>query len=103
MLGCYSGPLPPLRRIPASLASWRTVIAEARTDLNGLVSWLERERRPVTGLTHNDIFEGNVLVHRGRVSAVLDWEEANIDWQVWDLASSRGRSARMATDSTSGP
>jgi len=28
------------------------------------------------------------LVHRGRVSAVLDWEEANIDRQVWDLASS---------------
>jgi Ser/Thr protein kinase RdoA (MazF antagonist) len=81
-------PLPPLRRIPASLAPWRTVIAQARTDLNGLVSWLERERQPVTGLTHNDIFEGNVLVHRGRVSAVLDWEEANIDWQVWDLASS---------------
>jgi Ser/Thr protein kinase RdoA (MazF antagonist) len=81
-------PLPPLRRIPASLAPWRTVIAQARTDLNRLVSWLERERRPVTGLTHNDIFEGNVLVHRGRVSAVLDWEEANIDWQVWDLASS---------------
>jgi Ser/Thr protein kinase RdoA (MazF antagonist) len=81
-------PLPPLRRIPASLAAWRTVIAQARTDLNRLVTWLERERRPVTGLTHNDIFEGNVLVHRGRVSAVLDWEEASIDWQVWDLASS---------------
>jgi hypothetical protein len=45
------------------------VIAQARTDLNGLVTWLERERRPVTGLTHN-------------------WEEANIDWQVWDVASS---------------
>ena len=26
-------PLPPLRRIPASLAPWRTVIAQARTDL----------------------------------------------------------------------
>jgi Ser/Thr protein kinase RdoA (MazF antagonist) len=56
-------PLPPLHRIPASHAPWRTVIAQARTDLNGLVTWLERERRPVTGLTHNDIFEGNVLVH----------------------------------------
>ena len=29
-------PLPPLRRIPASLEPWRTVIAQARTDLNGL-------------------------------------------------------------------
>jgi Ser/Thr protein kinase RdoA (MazF antagonist) len=41
----------------------------------------------MTGLTHNDIFEGNVLVDRGRVSAVLDWEEADLDWLVWDLAS----------------
>jgi hypothetical protein len=35
-------PLPPLRRIPASLAPWRTVIAQARTDLNEMVTWLER-------------------------------------------------------------
>ena len=28
------------------------------------------------------------MVHQGRVTAVLDWEEAEIDWQVWDLASS---------------
>jgi hypothetical protein len=27
------------------------------------------------------------LVQQGRVTAVLDWEEAEIDWQVWDLAS----------------
>jgi Ser/Thr protein kinase RdoA (MazF antagonist) len=47
----------------------------------------EQQRQPVTGITHNDIFPGNVLVHRGRVSAVLDWEEAELDWQVWDLAS----------------
>lgn len=95
-------PLPPLRRIPASLAPWRTVIAQARTDLNGLVTWLERERRPVTGLTHNDIFEGNVLVHRGRVSAVLDWEEPTSTGRcgIWPAAC--GRSARMATDSTRG-
>jgi Ser/Thr protein kinase RdoA (MazF antagonist) len=25
--------------------------------------------------------------HRGRVSAVSDWEEADLDWLVWDLAS----------------
>jgi Ser/Thr protein kinase RdoA (MazF antagonist) len=80
-------PLPPLGQLPATLAPWETVIARARADLTALVTWLERERRPVTGITHNDIFEGNVLVHEGRVIAVLDWEEANIDWQVWDLAS----------------
>ena len=74
--------------MPAVLDPWQSVIAQARTDLIELVNWLEHERQPVTGLCHNDIFEGNVLVHRGRVSALLDWEEADIDWQVWDLASS---------------
>ncbi len=40
----------------------------------------------MTGLTHNDIFEGNVLVDHGRLSAVLDWEEADVDWQAYDVA-----------------
>jgi Ser/Thr protein kinase RdoA (MazF antagonist) len=81
-------PLPPVRDLPTALAPWQTAIADARAELTDLVRWLERERRPVTGTTHNDIFPGNVLVHQGRVTAVLDWEEAEIDWQVWDLASS---------------
>ena len=81
-------PLPPVREVPAALAPWRTTIVDARAELTRLVGWLEQERRPVTGTTHNDIFPGNVLVHRGRVTAVLDWEEAEIDWQVWDLARS---------------
>jgi Ser/Thr protein kinase RdoA (MazF antagonist) len=80
-------PVPPVRRLPAALAPWQTAVARARAELTDLVRWLERERRPVTGLTHNDIFPGNVLVHQGQVTAVLDWEEAEIDWQVWDLAS----------------
>jgi hypothetical protein len=29
-----------------------------------------------------------VLVHVGHVTALLDWEEADLDWLVWDLASS---------------
>ena len=81
-------PLPPVRQLPTALASWQPAMAGARAELTNLVRWLERERRPVTGLTHNDIFQGNVLVHQGRVTAVLDWEEAEMDWQVWDLASS---------------
>jgi Ser/Thr protein kinase RdoA (MazF antagonist) len=81
-------PLPPVRQLPAALAPWQAAIAAARTEVTTLVRWLEGERRPITGITHNDIFPGNVLVHQGRVTAVLDWEEAAIDWQVWDLASS---------------
>jgi Ser/Thr protein kinase RdoA (MazF antagonist) len=80
-------PLPPLRELPVAFEPWLTLIARARAELTELVDWLEWERRPVTGLTHNDIFEGNVLVHQGRLSAVLDWEEADVDWLVWDLAS----------------
>jgi Ser/Thr protein kinase RdoA (MazF antagonist) len=41
-------PLPPLRRIPASLAAWRTVIAQARTDLNGLPAHCLRPPRAPT-------------------------------------------------------
>jgi len=81
-------PLPPVRQLPTALAPWQTAIGDGRAELTSLVRWLERKRRPVTGITHNDIFPGNVLVHHGQVTAVLDWEEAEIDWQVWDLASS---------------
>ena len=33
------------------------------------------------------MFPGNVLVENGQVTAFLDWEEADVDWLVWDLAS----------------
>jgi Ser/Thr protein kinase RdoA (MazF antagonist) len=80
-------PLPAVGEYPAEFDAWRPLIHRERSNLSRLVEWLERDRRPMTGLTHNDIFGGNVLVHRGRVSAVLDWEEADLDWLVWDLAS----------------
>ena len=45
--------------------------------------------RPLTqGVTHNDIFPGNVLVKDRNVTALLDWEEADCDWLIWDLACS---------------
>jgi Ser/Thr protein kinase RdoA (MazF antagonist) len=80
-------PLPAVGGYPADFDAGRPLIHRERSNLSRLVEWLERGRRPMTGLTHNDIFGGNVLVHRGRVSAVLDWEEADLDWLVWDLAS----------------
>jgi Ser/Thr protein kinase RdoA (MazF antagonist) len=80
-------PLPETGEYPAQFDAWLPLIHRERTNLTRLVEWLERDRQPATGLTHNDIFEGNVLVHAGRVSAVLDWEEADLDWLVWDLAS----------------
>ena len=80
-------PLPTVGDYPPEFDAWQSLMHGERRRLTRLVEWLERSRRPLTGFTHNDIFEGNVLVHHGRLSAVLDWEEADLDWLVWDLAS----------------
>ena len=55
-----------------------------------LISRTSRTRKIAVGVTHNDIFPGNVLLDDGQVTALLDWEEADVDWLVWDLASSIG-------------
>ena len=83
-------PIPPLREMPPTFDRWLGLIAQARTDLIRLVSQIDRSRRPDVGITHNDIFPGNVLVQDGSVTALLDWEEADLDWLVWDLACSMG-------------
>jgi Ser/Thr protein kinase RdoA (MazF antagonist) len=80
-------PLPELGEYPEDIAAHLPELRLARQELSDLIAVVKRERRPMTGLTHNDIFEGNVLVDRGRVSALIDWEEANLDWLVWDVAS----------------
>jgi Ser/Thr protein kinase RdoA (MazF antagonist) len=82
-------PIPPLREMPPRFDSWLDLIAKARTDLIRLVSDINRGTRQLAvGVTHNDIFPGNVLVQNGSVTALLDWEEADVDWLVWDLAMS---------------
>jgi Ser/Thr protein kinase RdoA (MazF antagonist) len=80
-------PLPAVGEYPSEFDAWQPLLHHERRILSRLVERLDRDRRPLMGLTHNDIFEGNVLVRDGRVSAVLDWEEADLDWLVWDLAS----------------
>jgi Ser/Thr protein kinase RdoA (MazF antagonist) len=81
-------PIPPLREMPPIFDRWLGLIAQARTDLIRLVNSIDQTRRPAVGITHNDIFPGNVLVQDGSVTALLDWEEADVDWLVWDLAAS---------------
>jgi Ser/Thr protein kinase RdoA (MazF antagonist) len=74
--------------MPPAFDSWLPLIADARTETVELISRTAGTRSVTVGVTHNDIFPGNVLVHDGQVTALLDWEEADVDWLVWDLASS---------------
>lgn len=41
---------------------------------------------PVEALVHGDYFPGNVLILGARPTALLDWEEAGVDWAALDLA-----------------
>jgi homoserine kinase type II len=79
-------PFPEVRQLPTALARWLPRIREARAAAIDLVRQLSRTGRLRTGITHNDVFPGNILIHDGRVSALLDWEEADVDWLIWDLA-----------------
>ncbi|HJV14885.1 MAG TPA: phosphotransferase, partial [Propionibacteriaceae bacterium] len=83
-------PIPPIRQMPAAFDSWLPLIAQARSDALEVISHIAKTRSVAVGVTHNDIFPGNVLVENAQLTALLDWEEADIDWLVWDLASSIG-------------
>jgi Ser/Thr protein kinase RdoA (MazF antagonist) len=91
-------PIPPVREMPPDFDPWLPLINQARADLIRLISQIDRTRRIAVGVTHNDIFPGNVLVQDGQVTALLDWEEADIDWLVWDLACSTWPSCDAADD-----
>jgi len=53
--------------MPPDFDSWLPLIADARTEAFELISRIASTRQPTVGVTHNDIFPGNVLVHDGRV------------------------------------
>jgi Ser/Thr protein kinase RdoA (MazF antagonist) len=38
------------------------------------------------GVVHGDVYRGNMRVLDGRIVALLDWEEARVDWPAWELA-----------------
>jgi len=90
------GPRPriaPLRRLVwppllVALELWdrRAEIVEARTWAIRLVAEIAATRSPPETLAHGDFFPGNVLVAGGRVTGLVDWEEAHPDWATWDLA-----------------
>ena len=75
----------PGRTVAEPLRAHARQIREARTWAIRLVRGLRR-RRLTTGVIHGDFFRGNVLVAGDRAVGLLDWEEATVDWQAYDLA-----------------
>ena len=73
--------------LPSELAEWLHRLRELRVEAMRFVQDLtESGRALTTGVVHGDVFPGNVLVHEGRASGLLDWEEADLDWQAYDVA-----------------
>jgi Ser/Thr protein kinase RdoA (MazF antagonist) len=87
----------PPARLPAHLAGELPALEAAR---EWAIQWTRSIDAPTTPI-HGDFFPGNVLVDRGRVTALLDWEEARLDWPAIDLAAGVwhfARSDREAAD-----
>jgi Ser/Thr protein kinase RdoA (MazF antagonist) len=75
-------PDPPLRD---ALVEHAHALPAARAWAIDFVAGL-RSRPLATGLIHGDFFRGNVLLAGHRAIGLLEWEEATVDWQAYDLA-----------------
>jgi Ser/Thr protein kinase RdoA (MazF antagonist) len=92
-------PFPDAAGLPAELAEWLPRLRELRAEAVRFVRDLADSGRTLTtGVVHGDVFPGNVLVARGRASGLLDWEEADLDWQAYDLAIAAWFFARRGAD-----
>jgi Ser/Thr protein kinase RdoA (MazF antagonist) len=80
---------PPALVVP-ELQEWAARIADTRTWAISFVESIARERRLPVSVVHGDYFPGNVLVAGGELAGIVDWEESQVDWVTWDLASSLG-------------
>jgi Ser/Thr protein kinase RdoA (MazF antagonist) len=72
----------PAARLPSHLAHCLPRLENAR---RWAIAWTQGAAAP-TAPIHGDFFPGNVLVDGGRVTALLDWEEARVDWPAIDVA-----------------
>ena len=84
----------PPARLPAELAAWLPALEAGR---EWAIEWSRSHAEPV-GPIHGDFFPGNVLVDGERVSAVLDWEEARLDWPAIDVAAGIWHFAARGTE-----
>ena len=78
-------PFPEVGSFPPELERATPRLRELRAEAIELVREAA-QRRPVSGVVHGDFFPGNLLTKERRAVAVLDWEEANVDWQAYELA-----------------
>jgi Ser/Thr protein kinase RdoA (MazF antagonist) len=84
----------PPARLPTQLADRLPGLRAAR---RWAMEWTQQAAAPTTPI-HGDFFPGNVLVDHGRVAALLDWEEARIDWPEIDVAAGLWHFARPEGD-----
>jgi aminoglycoside/choline kinase family phosphotransferase len=79
----------PIDGVP-ELEKWAATIADARAWAISFVESVARERALPASVIHGDYFPGNVLVGGDELAGIVDWEEAQVDWVTWDLASAIG-------------
>jgi Ser/Thr protein kinase RdoA (MazF antagonist) len=76
--------------IPSSLGSLldqQTLIREEREAFKRWINNLHASGRILLwGTIHGDFYPNNLLVKDGRISAVLDWEDCQREWLVWELS-----------------
>ncbi|SCW33733.1 Predicted kinase, aminoglycoside phosphotransferase (APT) family [Sphingobium faniae] len=63
------------------------VALEPMPEMELIGSWLKRNARPARKIVvvHGDFKPGNALIHRDRISAMLDWETAHLGDPLEDL------------------
>ncbi len=49
-------------------------------------AWLAAAPWLTRSAVHGDVYRGNLRVRDRRIRAVLDWEDARVDWPAWELA-----------------
>ena len=75
---------PPVRDFPETFD--RGEIERARARAMETVAAIAASRPLREHVVHGDFFPGNVLVADGRVTGLVDWEEAHVGWATFELA-----------------
>lgn len=76
----------------------RMQIGEERRNFQKRFAEIKFTRRLLSAPTHGDFYAGNVLVVGGRVSAVIDWDEARPDWLIYELARATWEFCRLKAE-----